>query len=151
MIAHARALLFAFPTWCIALLWLWPRAVQAEALAKEVRGYDWPSLGYAAALGLLGGCLALIYALATDRRVVVEVLKEAGRNALVSPLAGLVAYMLLKALAALDWLTLSTEPRFVVIVGAGWAAIAFIEWVRAMAAKGATNVGGWLLTRGEKP
>lgn len=152
--AHARALLVALPSWLMAALWLWPRWVRAQALSNEVRLYDWTSLGFAAALGLLGGFLALLVALATDRRVVVDVLAEGSRNALVSPIAGAAAYAMLKAAAALSWFTLPTEPRFLVIVGAGWAGIAFFQWARETAAKGAKALAEWYIGRvnaGDKP
>lgn len=150
-LAHARETAAAVLTWCAALMWLWPRAALADAaLSAEFRLYDWWSLLYAACLGLLGGSLALIVALATDRRVVFEVFKESGRNAVVSPIAGAAAYLGLKALAAFGWLpVLSTEPRFLVIVGCGWAGIAFFGWVRAAAGQGAATLAAWLARKGQ--
>lgn len=147
MLARIRALAVAVPAWCWALLWLWPRAARADALSREFRLYDWGSLGYAAALGLLGGALALIVALATDRRVVREVLAEGARNALVSPIAGAAAYLMLKAAAAEGWLTLATEPRFLLIVGAGWAGIAFFAWLRESAGRAAAALAEWVINR----
>jgi hypothetical protein len=148
-IHHARAIAVAVPAWCWALFWLWPRALRAESLSRDFRLYDWNSLIYAALLGLLGGALALIVALATDRRVVLEVFKESGRNALVSPIAGAAAYLLLNAAGAMGWFTASTEPRFLLIVGSGWAGIAFFQWIASVAGKGAAAVGDWLITRGK--
>lgn len=150
-LAHERAVLIAAPLWSICLLWLWPRAARAEALSAEIWRYDWASMGYACLLGLMGGALSLIVALATDRRVVVEVLREGTRNAIVSPIAGAGAYAGLKTLAALGWFTASTEPRFLVIVAAGYAGIASIEWARAVGGKLAAAAGEWLVNRGGKP
>lgn len=147
--AHARAVLVALPLWAFAFLWLWPRAVRAESLSAEFRLYDWTSLLYAGALGLLGGCLALIVALATDRRVVLQVLAEGARNAMVSPIAGAAAYLLLKAAAAQGLFSVSTEPRFLLIVGSGWAGIAFFAWLREMAGRGATGLAEWVIHRGK--
>jgi hypothetical protein len=147
-IAHRPTVASLAVAWCCCVLWLWPRAVRAGTLSTEVKAYDWASLGYACALGLLGGVLALIVALATDRRVVLEVLTEGGRNAIVSPIAGGAAYLLLEALAGLDWLHAPTMVRFLVIVGSGWAGIAFFLWTREVAGKGATKFGEWLVARG---
>ncbi|HEY8359262.1 MAG TPA: hypothetical protein VIL30_17575 [Ramlibacter sp.] len=147
-LAHARAVGLAFLTWCSGFLWLWPRAVRAATLEAEFRVYDWTSMFYAGCLGLLGGMLALIVALASDKRVVMEVVKESGRNALVSPIAGAGAYLLLKTIASLGWLTLSTEPRFLIIVGSGWAGIAFFQLVREGAGKLAVALASWLVKRG---
>lgn len=149
-LAHARALVIAVPSWCYAVLWLWPRAAQADALATEFWQYDWLSLVYAAGMGLLGGFLALIYALATDRRVVLEVLKEGGRNALVSPIAGAGAYLFLKACAALGWFTVPTDPKFFCIVTAGWAGTAAIEWAGVTLKKAMGELGDWLVARGKQ-
>lgn len=148
-IAHARAVSIAFTIWMVCLLWLWPRAVRASTLSSEFKLYDWESLGYAAALGSLGGFLALIYALATDRRVVVTVLGESLRNGIVSPIAGATAFLGIRAAAAMGWFELSTEPRFLVIVGAGFAGIAFIQWARDLAGKGAAALGSWLVRKGD--
>jgi hypothetical protein len=145
-IAHARAVLVALPVWFYSLVWLWPRAARAESrLSPQFWTFDWASLGYACMLGLLGGGLALIVALASDRRVVVEVLKESARNAMVSPIAGAAAYLVLKGAAAMNWFVLSTEPRFLVIVASGWAGIAFFQWVLNLVGAGAGQVRDGLI------
>ena len=149
--AHARLLLVAIPAWCWALLWLVPRAAQADALSAEFRAYDWTSLLYAGALGLLGGALALIVALASDRRVVREVWGESWRNTLVSPIGGVAMYLVLKGLVGLGWVVLSTEPRFALIVGAGWAGIELFVWGRGVAGRAAAAFAEWAINRGGKP
>lgn len=146
-LAHARALAVALPTWAWAIAWAWPHAVRAATLSSDVRLYDWTSLGWAALLGLLGGFLALIVALATDRRVVTEVLSESLRNALVSPIAGAVCYLGVQAAAAQFKFALSSEPRFLVIVAAGWAGIAFIQWARETFGASAGVLRDWLIER----
>lgn len=148
-IAHRPTVTGLATAWCFAVLWLWPRAVRAGTLSSDMKAYDWASLGYACALGLLGGVLALIVALATDRRVVTQVLGEGVRNALVSPIAGAVAYLALEAVTALQWWQAPTVARFLLIVGAGWAGIAFFEWVRSLASRGAVRVGEWLVAGGK--
>lgn len=144
-LAHARAVLVAVPVWTFLFAWLWPRAVRAEALSAEIFLFDWKSLGYACALGLLGGVLSLIVALATDRRVVTEVIKESARNALVSPIAGAAMYAFLKWAGAADWFTLTTEPRFGLIVAAGYAGIAAILWLQGLIGAGAPRMKDGLI------
>jgi hypothetical protein len=146
--AHTRALALALPAWTFAVAWVWPRAARAEALSSEVHTYDWTSVAYAGGLGLLGGGLALMVALATDKRVVTEVFRESARNAFVSPLGGILAFPCLKAGTALDLFSLTTEPRFLVIVASGYAGIALIEWVRSLFTAGAPRVRDGLIEWG---
>lgn len=147
---HGPLLAALIPAWVAALLALHSQAVRADPLSTEFRAYDWWSLMYAAALGLLGGALAMIVALASDRRAVREVWAESWRNALVSPIGGLAMYLGLRGLAGAGWLTLTVEPRFALIVGAGWAGIAFFAWGRDTAGKGAAALAGWLVNRGKQ-
>lgn len=135
--------------WVWTALWLWPLAVSAGTLSADVNVYDWTSLGYAGALGLLGGVLALIVALATDRRVVREVLGEGVRNAIVSPIAGGVAYLLLESAAAAGWYTAPAMVRFACLVGAGWAGSAFFVWLRAGVARLAAALADRLVAKGK--
>lgn len=147
--AHAPLLSALVPAWVSALLWVVPHAAKADTLSVEFHRYDWLSLLYAGALGLLGGGLALIVALASDKRVVREVWSESWRNALVSPIAGAAMFLCLKALAGLGWLSLTVEPRFALIVGAGWAGIAFFAWGREFAGKAAAAFSEWAINRGK--
>lgn len=149
-IEHRKAVIWMLGAWCWAVAWMWPHAVRAGTLSADIRGYDWISLAWSAGLGLLGGVLALIVALATDQRVLQEVFKESLRDALVSPIAGAGAFLLLEFLNALGWLALPSVGRFLVIVGCGWAGIAFFVWARDVAGKGATAFGEWLVARGAK-
>jgi hypothetical protein len=148
-IAHARIVSVLAFAWSLALLWVFPRAVLAGTLSSEITAYDWVSLAYACALGLLGGCLSLIVALASDRRVVSEVLTEGGRNALVSPIAGAAAYLMVDAVATMGWIGLSPVSRFLVIIGAGWAGVAFFVWAREMAGKAAITAAEWVINKGK--
>ena len=136
--------------WALALIWLVPRAVQAGTLSGDVIGYDWTSLSYACGLGLLGGFLALIVALATDDRIVGDVMREGARNAMVSPIAGAAAYLMVDAAGSMNWIALSTVTRFLAIVGAGWAGVAFFAWARTTAQKAATALAEWVINRGGK-
>jgi hypothetical protein len=149
-IAHFRTVSALSFAWTFALFWVFPRAVQAGTLSSDITVYDWISLAYACALGLLGGCLSLIVALASDRRVVGEVLLEGGRNALVSPIAGAAAYLMVDAAASMGWVGLSPVTRFLVIVGAGWAGVAFFVWARDLAGKAATTFAEWVINRGKQ-
>jgi len=148
-IQHSASVSVLSSAWAVVALWLWPRAVQAGPLSGDFGVYDWTSLAYAALLGLMGGALALIVALATDRRVVLQVLGEGLRNALVSPIAGMAAYLMADAVSGMGWVTLPSGGRFLVIVGSGWAGIAFFAWARETAGKAASALGDWLVKRGQ--
>jgi hypothetical protein len=148
-IAHARIVSASMFAWSVTLLWIFPRAVLAGTLSSDISVYDWVSLSYACGLGLLGGCLSLIVALASDRRVVGEVLLEGARNALVSPIAGAAAYLMVDSVTSMGWIGLSPVARFLVIVGAGWAGVAFFVWARDTAAKAATALAEWVINRGK--
>jgi hypothetical protein len=148
-LAHARAVAVLSLAWVGAALWLVPLAAQAQALSDEVAGYDWTSLGWGAVLGLLGGLLQLIVALASDRRILLQVLLEAGRNTLVSPIAGAAMYLGIKTLTAMHWLAVDTEARFLLIVAAGWAGVEFFRWAKGLAKKVAGEIGAWLVSRSQ--
>jgi len=148
-IQHSTSVSMLSSAWAVAALWLWPRAVAAQTLSQDFGHYDWVSLAYAAALGLMGGMLALIVALATDRRVVLQVLGEGLRNALVSPIAGMAAYLMVDAVVSAGWATVPAGGRFLAIVGSGWAGIAFFAWARETAGKAATALGDWLVKKGQ--
>jgi hypothetical protein len=148
-IEHPRAVSALSACWAFAASWLMPRAALAASLRIDVHVYDWTSLGYAAALGLLGGLLALIVSLATDTRVVSQVLKEGGRNALVSPIAGMAAYLLVEAAFDANLFAVPPVGRFLVIVGSGWAGIAFFVWLRGSALKAAQALAEWVIAKGK--
>lgn len=116
----------------------------AIPLHNEILSYDWISLGDAAGLGLVGGAVALVVALATDKRVVGEVVREGIRNVIVAPLAGVGAYLLIESAVSLDWVSdLPPVTRFVIIAAAGWAGIGFFVWLRGLAAQAAVAVAEW--------
>lgn len=147
-IAHAKWVCGLTLMWFGLVLALWPAAVKAGTLSADIKLYDWLSLSYAAAFGVLGGVLALIVALATDTRVVTHVLLEGVRNIIVSPIGGAAAYLLIQAAVDMTGLDLSPVGRFIVIGGSGWAGVAFFGWARDVAGKGATALAQWIISRG---
>ena len=148
-IQHAKAVAWLFGFWCLAVVWLWPHAVMAGTLSADVKVYDWWSLLLAAAIGVLGGILALIVALATDHRALLEVTKEGLRNITVSPFGGMVAYLVLEAVSSLGWVVLPAVLRFLVIGACGYAGIAFFVWAKVMAGRVAGAFGDWLIKKGQ--
>lgn len=131
---HSKSVVSLSITWCWAVVWMWPYAVNAGTLTGDLRAYDYTSLGWAAALGLLGGVLALIVALATDHRVVSQVLAESFRNALVSPIAGAAAFLALEGMVSMGWFFLPPVGRFLILIASGWAGTAFFVAVRGFVA-----------------
>ena len=108
----------------LGLLWLWCFAGltwAANTFAQDVRGYDWESLLWGAAAGLLGGALRTILTLATDSRVVLDILRESWKDAIVALIGGGVAYALVQAAASLHLFEVSRDLRMLIIVGFGWS------------------------------
>lgn len=131
--ARYLAALAMAQAWAACLLFVWPRAAQAQQLSDEFFLYDWTSLYYGAILGALGGVAALFVALATDRRPVRDVFGEALRNLLISPLGGIAAYLIINALSSQGWLTLNRDLRFCVMIACGWGGIGFFLFLGEVA------------------
>jgi hypothetical protein len=131
---HSKSVISLSISWVWAVVWMWPYAVSAGTLTGDLRAYDYTSLGWGAALGLLGGLLALIVALATDRRVVSQVLTESLRNALVSPIAGAAAFLALEGMVGMGWFFPPPVGRFLILIASGWAGTAFFVAIQGFVA-----------------
>ena len=99
-------------------------------LAQDVRAYDWESLAWAGAAGLLGGLGRFILSLASDRNVVLRVPPGWWRDALTSIIAGLVGYVVVQGAAAVVvayWSAsgIPRDARTLILVGAGWMGLRF--------------------------
>jgi len=141
-IAHARAVALFATVWLWLLAWLAPRFAMAAALVPYdagIRALNWPAIGLAALTGFAGGVAMLVLALATDQRVVREILAEGVRNAIASPITGLMAYGVLQAAAALGWRA-PFEVSFVVLLLAGMGAVPLVGFFQGTASAGAPRV-----------
>lgn len=150
-IAHARLVFWLALMWVGIVAALWPAAVRAGTLSADIKLYDWLSLTYAGAFGILGGVLALIVALATDSRVVPDVLREGLRNIIVSPIGGAAAFLIIESATSMTGFNLSPVGRFIVIGGSGWAGVAFFVWARDTATRIAFSFANWVVKQGPKP
>lgn len=138
-LAHARAIGFFMPAWLFMVVWLVPRAAEAATLVdydQGIRALNWGSIGLAALTGFAGGFGMLVLALATDTRVVREVLKEGLLNALASPIMGLLMYATLQAVRSFGW-SVPFELSFISVLAAGMAAVPLWRFLQSTATAGA--------------
>ncbi len=115
-------------------------------LAQDVRAYDWESLAWAGAAGLLGGVGRFILSLASDRDVVLRIPPGWWRGVLASVLAGLAGYVVVQGGSAFvqTYLGMQGVPRDVrtmILVVAGWMGLRFFGQLDEMGAAVATRIG----------
>lgn len=136
--AHGRVLSILTPLWLLWVVWLFPRLSYAGSLDYDqgIRDLNWSAIGLAALTGFAGGFGMLILALATDKRVVRAVMREGLRNALASPIMGLLAYGVLQAVSSFGW-RIPFEVSFVAVLVAGMAAVSLWAFITSTASAGA--------------
>lgn len=120
--------------WTLTLVCVLPFALaQAQdSFAKDVRGYDVESLGWAVVMSLLGGALRTIFTLATDDHIVSSFGRETVKDGVVAMIAGALAYIVLEAFSSAKVLPVASEIRFAVIVFAGWSRMSFFGWLNKL-------------------
>lgn len=123
--------------WVALATYSLPLAAHAASLTDDVASFDLRAAGWAAVIGAMGGFAALIVALGSDKRHLTEIVPEALRNLMVSPVAGFVAYLVLEA-AIPGVPVLNKIQRFLALGFAGWAGVAFFIWGTAIVQKGAS-------------
>lgn len=108
----------------LVFLWLWSYtnllyAVTLGPFSEDVHGFDFESLAYAAAAGLLGGAGRTIYSLASDKVLVGSLWREGFKDGIIAILGGVVAFVIVTYLANF-WPSIFTrEGRMILIVLAG--------------------------------
>jgi hypothetical protein len=80
--------------------------------------YDWMSLKWAAQIALAGGALRTILDLASDGGIVWGILRQGLRDAFVSLIAGMAAFVAIEAYRATG-MGIPSEVRFAAILAAG--------------------------------
>ena len=115
-------------------------------LSQDVRAYDWESLAWAGAAGLLGGVGRFILSLASDQNVVLRIPPGWWRGVLASVLAGLAGYVVVQGAAAVVvayWSPsgIPRDARTLILVGAGWMGLRFFGQLDVMGAAVATRIG----------
>jgi hypothetical protein len=111
---HERTVVVLIALWAVTF----SQIVRAATLNEFMGTYDWMSLGWAALIALTGGALRTIVALASQD-IVWHVLRQAGRDAVVSLIAGMAAYVALEAYRTIG--AVPSEVRFALILAAGVA------------------------------
>lgn len=117
----------------LILLWLWSytKLVSAAALgpfSADVQDYDFESLLYAAATGLLGAAGRTIYALASDRVIVGSLWRQTLKDMVIASLGGMVAFALVTFCAPYAPSILTREARMLIIVGVGASGGRWVNW-----------------------
>lgn len=119
---HAKLVNRLIPIWFLCYAGL---SWAASSFAQDVRGYDWESLLWSGAAGLLGGAFRTILTLAGDGRVVLDILKESWKDAIVALIAGLAAYVVIQGVNSTHYFDIPRDLRMLIIVGAGWTRMGF--------------------------
>jgi len=96
-------------------------AAAGMTTAQELMQYDWQSFFMAALAGLLGGFLRTILTLASEKRVVLDILRESWKDCLVAVVGGGIVYLILQALSSLNYFVIPRDVRILLIVGAGFS------------------------------
>ena len=108
----------------LVLLWLGCYAgltYAANTFAQDALSYDWASLMFAAFAGLLGGFLRTILTLAGEKRVVLDILRESWKDALVALVGGGLVYLAIQGVASMGWINVPRDMRILLVVGAGFS------------------------------
>lgn len=97
---------------------------------QDVMVYDYASLGFAAATSLVGAAARTILNLASDKVIVVNVWREASKDAVVALIGGAAVYVLLQGVAAFWPFLVAREMRLLLILSTGfglgrWQALLF--------------------------
>jgi hypothetical protein len=134
----------------VVLLTIWAftftNIVRAATLSEFMGAYDWPSLFWAAKLGIMGGVLRTICTLAGDGRVVWLVLLEGLRDAIVSLIAGMAMFAAIEVVRS-SGLAVSDAQRFGAILVAGVMRKSTFTWMGSIGTEVLSGVRGRLLPR----
>lgn len=96
---HAKAVRRLIPIWLLAYACLAMAA--PTTFAQEMRDFDIESFLWSGAAGLLGGGLRTIVSMAGDKRALLDIFKESGKDMLAALMAGMVCYLALLGLNSL--------------------------------------------------
>lgn len=115
----------------IPLLALWALTVsqiaRASTLGESMAQFDWASVGWAALIGVTGGALRTIVALAS-MDIVPNVWRRALLDAVISVVAGVAAYWVVEMLRSFN-LPITPEARFAAVMVAGVVRTRTFTWM----------------------
>jgi len=126
---RARSIDLLTHVWLLLLIYTYPRAIQAATFAEDMRDYDYESILWAIATGLLGGFARTLVSLASDKVIVSNVWREACKDAVVSIIAGAAALVFLEALRSVYWQSMPSPARFAIILFAGASRVSFFGYI----------------------
>jgi hypothetical protein len=126
---RARSIGVLTHVWLLLFIYTYPRAIQAATFAEDMRDYDYESILWAIATGLLGGFARTLVSLASDKVIVSNVWREAAKDAVVSIIAGGAALVFLEALRSVYWQSMPSAVRFAIILFAGASRVSFFGYL----------------------
>lgn len=121
----------------------------AGSLFDDAKTYDWGSLWVAACAGMLGGFLQTILTLSSDKRVVLDILKDTVKDLMIALVGGLVVYLVIQAVISAQIVAIPRDVRILLIVGAGFSRGRW-QWALSKFANDAVTRGRTFV-RGDPP
>ncbi|MDP9902603.1 hypothetical protein [Variovorax ginsengisoli] len=140
-----NGLLFAWLACYSALCWA------NNTLAQDLIAYDWMSLAFAAAAGLLGGAARTIFTLVSERALVGNVRTLLLKDLVVALIGGAAMYLAIQGYnswaSAIPYITLppiARDLRVLLIVGAGFSRGRWFGVLDRLASDAIANASGKL-------
>lgn len=121
----------------------------AGTLYDDFKTYDWGSLWVAACAGMLGGFLQTILTLSSDKRIVLDILRDAWKDLVVALVGGMIVFIIVQAVSSMGWITIPRDVRILLIVGAGFSRGRW-QWAIGKLASDAVTRGRTVV-RGDPP
>lgn len=106
------------------------------AFSRDVRGYDYESLAWAAAVGLAGGIAQTILWLADENSVVLRFWRQLLRDVVFSLIGGAVVYVVVNLLASYWPEYFGKELRMAAVFFAGFSKGRWRDWLTDLGAAG---------------
>lgn len=131
--------------WIAALSYCLPAAAEvlgAASLAAGIKGFDYESLIWGVIVAVVGGGSRTIITFISRRVIVIDMLKEARWDLIISAFAGLFASLMLQAAA--EYVTIAVPLQIVILVFCGWARMGFFNWVERRGETIADKSADWI-------
>lgn len=137
--------------WACLALWSLPAA--ASTFSNELMAYDFAGLGWGVLVSFTGGTFATLLSLMRDGVVLTNTWRELRKDAVVSCIAGVFAYVVIAGVVATGWVGIPGPVKVAILFFSGWARLAFFVWAeqagRRVADRGADWVAGKIPSKGD--
>lgn len=107
----------------LALTWMIcaTRVAVAASYAADIKSYDYESLLWALAAALLGGAARTILTLASDKIVVLDLMREARKDAIVAMIGGGICYLIVQFGMTVMPQFINSEFRMLALLATGFS------------------------------